>query len=995
MENTTFTRITLTRDIDTVEGTKAINSGSYPAFIVNLAKSIQGVTVGDLAEAIERTETAAASAKESEINAKYSETSAKDSETNASESELAAKTSESNAKASETAAKSSENSAKDSETKAKASETNAKTSETAAKTSESNAKTSEANSKASETSASDSAASAKVSETNSKLSEEEAKVAETGASSSASEAKTSETNAKASETNAKKSEDAAKLSETNAKDSEMLVSDAYSDIIDKHSDVVTKAAEVETARSEAVSSASTATSAATAASASAASASADAASAATSALNASASEIKAKEIADGLIPLFDRKLDKTGGTITKNSDALNLKNTSVNQALFLGFQKSDGTRRGYIGASSDKDRISVVNDVAATALTLSEDKRLLWQGRDVSTLVNPQGGDAADQYATPTWVASKENSVAGWVKVATVGTGSADSKNSRYLFTFNCTTPSFTSRGSYPSFGVLSLTIGNAVNVARNFEATYICLDHFGVTNTDARVKIKQLSEYQAGVWVCIGAYSRLHCSCITLDAMVPHSGVFLPVLDNVESGITSSYDAAYTHLFATANKNGNVQSKESLRISSSGDFPNINLVRGDGSIASVEGNPASSTNFMNLVHRVSGKPTVVVGVPNKTGSLTQVGDHGLGGDAVQVPDGQSLFTFFGNNPTGFYRTGSNVSNKPSEYSWADFIWVKHSNGHGRLICLTNDNRTFEIRQNAGSFDVWKETMRVGDFGIGATVTQQMMKITDYSSAVNQTMGFIYNDSGATSAPSAWGGGIRFGRDPKASSSILYSPDWNTRLFLSAGLSNGKMSDWVEFYSTGNTTKDSNGNLKAASPIAKLFKDKIITNEESEGVTMTRLSVGVYRIENVLGLNSDPSWGGIHGGIVVPKGINDLNLFWLGYTVEADGSIVIKTTYRKHSDMPHRIVKERLRTYPEFVDGNGNELESDAPCDIPEGHWVDIRVQMPEDSIFNIRKREYEKAIENNIINREREEALKSIVDEQNFWMNNEVQEIE
>lgn len=103
-----------------------------------------------------------------------------------------------------------------------------------------------------------------------------------------------------------------------------------------------------------------------------------------------------------------------------------------------------------------------------------------------------------------------------------------------------------------------------------------------------------------------------------------------------------------------------------------------------------------------------------------------------------------------------------------------------------------------------------------GDFGLGAKKTSDLIKVTDYTSGINKTFGFIYNDSGATGAPASWGGGIVFGRDPATSSSILYSPDWNTRLFLSAATSDGKMSDWVEFYSTGNTVRDRNGNLRVS-----------------------------------------------------------------------------------------------------------------------------------------------------------------------------------
>ncbi|HIF7138699.1 TPA: phage tail protein, partial [Citrobacter freundii] len=52
-----------------------------------------------------------------------------------------------------------------------------------------------------------------------------------------------------------------------------------------------------------------------------------------------------------------------------------------------------------------------------------------------------------------------------------------------------------------------------------------------------------------------------------------------------------------------------------------------------------------------------------------------------------------------------------------------------------------------------------------------------------------------------------------------------------------------------KFYSEGNTTKAADGTLKAASPIVRLFSDgRAETNAESEGCTVTRLSVGEYLI---------------------------------------------------------------------------------------------------------------------------------------------------
>lgn len=50
---------------------------------------------------------------------------------------------------------------------------------------------------------------------------------------------------------------------------------------------------------------------------------------------------------------------------------------------------------------------------------------------------------------------------------------------------------------------------------------------------------------------------------------------------------------------------------------------------------------------------------------------------------------------------------------------------------------------------------------------------------------------------------------------------------------------------WAALLSDMNTVKDTNGFIKAASPVVKLFADgSAETNEESQGVTVTRLVVG-------------------------------------------------------------------------------------------------------------------------------------------------------
>lgn len=164
---------------------------------------------------------------------------------------------------------------------------------------------------------------------------------------------------------------------------------------------------------------------------------------------------------------------------------------------------------------------------------------------------------------------------------------------------------------------------------------------------------------------------------------------------------------------------------------------------------------------------------------------------------------------------------------------------------------------------------------------------------------------------------------------------------------------------WGEYYTTWNTTKASDGTLKAASPIVKIFSDGTFeTNEESLGATVSRESVGVYRITNVLGMNSDGTWGGVDGGFDIPKDRNGQRLVWLDYEIEADGDVLVKTYHRTYPDAPAfaRNIKE------------GYE-EGDL-IDIPSDQFVSVRVEMPQDSIWNLAQKaareemEQEKAVE-------------------------------
>lgn len=148
-------------------------------------------------------------------------------------------------------------------------------------------------------------------------------------------------------------------------------------------------------------------------------------------------------------------------------------------------------------------------------------------------------------------------------------------------------------------------------------------------------------------------------------------------------------------------------------------------------------------------------------------------------------------------------------------------------------------------------------------------------------------------------------------------------------------------------WDTKNTAVDSNGFIKQASPVVKIFTDgKYETNDESEGVTVTRLDVGQYLIEGCKALNPDAAWGGIDGGFEIPTDRNKQPLIWLDYEVSADGSVLVKTYHRTHPDAPAFARNER--------DG----LADGEPVDIPAHQFVSVRVEMPVDSIWNQKQTE-------------------------------------
>ncbi|HEF8785144.1 TPA: hypothetical protein QH450_002058 [Providencia alcalifaciens] len=326
-------------------------------------------------------------------------------------------------------------------------------------------------------------------------------------------------------------------------------------------------------------------------------------------------------------------------------------------------------------------------------------------------------------------------------------------------------------------------------------------------------------------------------------------------------------------------------------------------------------------------------------------------------------------------NYIAFHRNGSESNNDRIAY-------IGFGEGNTKQFRISNDKigKSLVFDESGLSITGRGEVVHIGDFGIGKN-TGVTLPTGDFVISSYRINGPAYCYGGATSDSYNKGNHNLFNIFGHSSGNygaqlgfaIGGKSDFGFRV-----INNNAVLDWCTIYHTGNTTKDSNGNLKAASPIIKVFSDHIELNDESEGVELEKLGTGRYKLKGTLGMNSDASWGGYNGGLVAPLGINGLELLWVDYKVLPDGDIIIETNYRKHSDLPPPVLLKRLITYPEFMDENGDELESYAPVDIPNGHWIDVRVNMPSDSIYNQKLAEAERLAKIEAERVAKEEAEKS-----------------
>lgn len=213
--------------------------------------------------------------------------------------------------------------------------------------------------------------------------------------------------------------------------------------------------------------------------------------------------------------------------------------------------------------------------------------------------------------------------------------------------------------------------------------------------------------------------------------------------------------------------------------------------------------------------------------------------------------------------------------------------------------------------------------MEVGAFGLGGDVSSlfDASSIQDLITKLGAQSKFTYSTRYIAGAP--------FG---------IYSLGLNLysggdQVFVAFDVT-GKKSGYVaktstgvysstEFYTDQNTTVDSNGFIKAASPIVKLFADKIELNNEAQqqDIVFEKLGIGEYLIKGSTGFAQE-GWY-----VETPKDANGNLLVAVEYEQLENGDISVKT-YDYMLNKKGRIV-----------------ADIEAPLDIPENRWIDIRLQ--------------------------------------------------
>lgn len=241
-----------------------------------------------------------------------------------------------------------------------------------------------------------------------------------------------------------------------------------------------------------------------------------------------------------------------------------------------------------------------------------------------------------------------------------------------------------------------------------------------------------------------------------------------------------------------------------------------------------------------------------------------------------------------------------------------------------------------------------KKVLTVGAFGLGREITESVPLNTMSESYPSSFIWSVEDASymGVSGSQSITSIVIARGGRPTRIHQIYTLG----RTFFSYRTPTGWL--YQEAYTTGNTTKASDGTLKAASPVARIVASQEAcqrvdiaedgfawcgcgtANSEAEGITLSRLEVGVYVIAGSAGLASQ-GWQLLPP--MDPGGMGELG--------------VVEAEQTENGELTIRLFKRRY-----MLSDDGEMIKTKGELmDVPANSWIDVRLDMPADSLFNQR----------------------------------------
>lgn len=252
--------------------------------------------------------------------------------------------------------------------------------------------------------------------------------------------------------------------------------------------------------------------------------------------------------------------------------------------------------------------------------------------------------------------------------------------------------------------------------------------------------------------------------------------------------------------------------------------------------------------------------------------------------------------------------------------------------GDNELVLWNKVKNNFENQTHAASRTVGVnplDVMTVAAFGFSGELQASLGDMSDFAklkSELNKKTQFFRTSSASSLV-------YRY-----AASMFIQTSDTATCLTADIAGAGVRLLTWntamsapiiYDLRTSRNTTTDANGFIKSASPIVKVFADKIELNDDAidQDVTFIKNGIGDYTIKTISGLSTD-GWY-----LELPKDLNGNPKVAVTLS-ESNGTINLKS-YKRIFSM------ETFTFTPDL----------DQPLDIPDGRWIDLRlneIEMPD-----------------------------------------------